>query len=161
MIRSLMALTAAASLAGLASAQEPCTTCKPPLAKHLHRDKGPVPKCDSDVYPKVEYFYIKRYCGPVISPNATYGYFQTQWRPWDGGTATACVTPQQSTAPAAKPDEPAAIPDMKSKTPMPPPATGKESAPAPKSGSGRTTLSPVGSIASPEPVSPGVIIRPN
>ena len=136
------ALAAVVSLAGAGAANEPCATC----GKGVTPTLAPKPACDNKIYPLSEYHYYKRYCGPVISPNATYGVFQTQWRPWDGGTNQSnCATATQTTqvapdvlapaaADAAKPATPSTLPTIKPETkPMTPPAgPSKETIPAPK-----------------------------
>jgi hypothetical protein len=91
MIRGVSSLAMLATLsATLAFANDPCPTCGNGVA-----NPGPSkPTCDYKIYPLSELHYIRRYCKPVISPNATYGYFPTQWRAWDGNqTAAAGCAP--------------------------------------------------------------------
>ena len=167
---SAAALAAVVSLAGAGAANEPCATC----GKGVTPTLAPKPACDNKIYPLSEYHYYKRYCGPVISPNATYGVFQTQWRPWDGGTAqVGCAIASSSTpvAPLAPAVEvprdnipsaptPGTLPNVKPETkPMNPPAgPSKETIPAPKPADrGKGTLKRFGTAA---PISPGVYLIP-
>ena len=166
-MRNVMTISAAAfaaviSLAASVSANEPCKTCGNGVTPTL----APKPVCDNKIYPLSEYHYYKRYCGPVISPNATYGHFQTQWRPWDGGQVNQhanCATAPKVEAPAAAPAAPAVVAPVAPETktaPAPlkvtPPTTGKESIPAPSPSKG--SLNRIGAAG---PVSPGVYLLPN
>ena len=166
------ALAAVVALAGVASANDPCPTC----GKGVTPTVAPKPACDNKISPLSEYHYYKRYCGPVISPNATYGVFQTQWRPWDGGTnqTAACATSTTSETPVAPtpkadaPKVPASVsptpnnlpnvkPEVKPVTP-PPADSNKEPIPAPKPAErGKGLLKRFGTAAL---ISPGVYLIP-
>jgi hypothetical protein len=168
-LRAAAAIAAAVSLAGAAVAADPCPTC----ANGVSATLPPKPKCDNQIYPLSEHHYYKRYCGPVISPNATYGHFTTQWRPWDGGTAhAACAAPAVAApagagslpAPAAPkpagPETPGTLPNVTPPvTPVVPPAgAGKETipAPAPKPAEKKGLLRRIGALPPSTLLSPGV-----
>jgi hypothetical protein len=157
------AVIAAVSPFAMANDKNACPACGNGV-----KNPGPTkPTCDHKIYPLSEWHYIKRYCGPVISPNATYGYFQPQWRAWDGGqTAAGCATPQAAAAaPAVElpkvetPKDEPAKPDLMPKPVNPMVVPGKEVAPKPAD-KGKTGLSPVGALTPPQPVSPGVYLLP-
>ncbi|MFO0936891.1 MAG: hypothetical protein U0798_10295 [Gemmataceae bacterium] len=175
---SAAAFAAVISLAASVSANEPCKTCGNGVTPTL----APKPVCDNKIYPLSEYHYYKRYCGPVISPNATYGYFQTQWRPWDGGNLNQnanCAAVNNAAAPALAAPAPApalitpTVPEQKKApstnvpnaptTPMTPapttPAPRKlESLPSPNPSGGKGRLNRIGTAG---PVSPGVYLLPS
>ena len=173
MIRGLATVAVLATLSSLALANDPCPTCGNGV-----KNPGPSkPTCDSKIYPLSEWHYIKRYCGPVISPNATYGYHPTQWRAWDGQQNTvSCATPATMTAPIQelpKAETPKAE-STKMETPkvespktdtLPKPMNpmilpGKEVAPKPLD-KGKTGLSPAVGLLPAQPVSPGVYLIPS
>jgi len=109
-MRNALALTFVISLSINASANEPCTTCT-----------NQVPR-SAAAKPKVGHTHNKRYYGPVVSPNAPYGYFATNWRPWDGGGSLGgCATPividQSAPVTPATPVSPAPMPNAKPETP--------------------------------------------
>lgn len=176
-LRAAATIAAAVSLAGAAVATDPCPTCANGVSPTLR----PKPKCDNQIYPLSEFHYYHRYCGPVISPNATYGLHTTQWRPWDGGTTQAgcAATAMPADAPApsnalptptaektkpATPEAPAALPKVTPPiTPVVPPSVpGKESipAPAPKPAEKKGLLRRIGSLPPSTLMSPGVSLVP-
>lgn len=165
MIRFSFAIASLAVVATFSVASDPCPTC----ANSIRNPQAPKPTCDHKIYPLSELSYIRRYCGPVISPNATYGYFQPQWRAWDGQqTMAGCSAPGTTAASPSdtktenKPDSvpstpPANVDVPKPVNPMLIP--GKETAPKPAD-KGKTGLNPVGGLLPPQPVSPGVYLVP-
>lgn len=115
-MRKALAFSFVVALSLNASANEPCTTCT-----------NKVPR-SAAAKPKAGHVHNKRYYGPVVSPNAPYGYFATNWRPWDGGASFGgCATPividQSAPATPAAPVTPAPMPNAKPETP----GTGKSS----------------------------------
>lgn len=48
-----------------------------------HRPNGDEPYCATATYPKSDWAYIRKYCGPTIIPGSCYGHFQTKWRKWE------------------------------------------------------------------------------
>lgn len=118
-MRNALALTFVVALSFNASANEPCSTCTNKVPRH------------AAAKPKVGHTHNKRYYGPVVSPNAPYGYFATNWRSWDGGASFGgCATPiviDQSIP--ATPVTPAPMPNAKPETP----ASGKSGMNGPRS----------------------------
>lgn len=171
LLQTVASFAAVCSFSGTVLANEPCPTC----AKGVTPTLAPKPVCDNKIYPLSEYHYYKRYCGPVISPNATYGFHPNQWRPWDGGTAQAgCAAPATVAAPVAttpapvaetpkapepiKPTTPEAMPKIKPVEPSAPPATNKETIPSPRPKDKGSRVSQ--QFAPGSPVSPGVYLMP-
>ena len=155
-LQTVAALAAVVSFTGVISANDPCPTC----AKGVSATLSPKPKCDNQIYPLSEYHYYKRYCGPVISPNATYGHFQTQWRPWDGGTAQAGCATKSETVTSVAPSAPATESTTPKVTPpvAPPAVNNKEAIPAPKLKDKGMRINQ--RFAPGSPVSPGVYLVP-
>lgn len=114
-MRNALALTFVVALSFNASANDPCTTCSNTICT------SNVPR-HAAARPKVGHTLNKRYFGPVVSPNAPFGYYATNWRPWDGGAsfggrATPIVIDQSIPATPATPVTPAPMPNAKPETP--------------------------------------------
>lgn len=129
-MRNVLALTFVVALSISAVANEPCTTCTNRVPRH------------AAAKPKAGHTHNKRYFGPVVSPNAPYGYFATNWRPWDGGASFGgCVTPividQSAPAAPAAPATPAPMPNAKPESP----GSGKSSSNIGSRGLAYTSLS--------------------
>jgi hypothetical protein len=160
-LQTVAAMAAVVSFTGVTSANDPCPTC----ANGVSATLLPKPKCDNQIYPLSEYHYYKRYCGPVISPNATYGHFQTKWRPWDGGTNPNGYATSTETVTAVAPTAPSTVeipktPATESTAPkvMPPAVNNKEAIPAPKLKDKGARIDQ--RFAPGSPVSPGVYLVP-
>ena len=42
------------------------------------------------IYPRCEYRYIKQFCSPTIAPGSCFGYFRTNWTPWQEACPNWC-----------------------------------------------------------------------
>lgn len=127
-----------------------------------HRPCGDQPYCATETYPKSDWAYIRKYCGPTIIPGSCYGHFQTKWRKWEDhcpGSADP-LTDVPPPAPGGvgvdlnpQPIPPQPLPKQpeapKTETPK---APASESLPAPKSTPPGGTTIP---MPLPKPMEPG------
>lgn len=104
-MRPALAIAVALSSALAAMAGEPCSSCSS-CSSSVPRCAAAKPKTCHGLHP------AKRYYGPVISPSTPYGYFQTNWRPWNAGivhveqSTPVIPAPSPSPMPKAKPETP-------------------------------------------------------
>jgi hypothetical protein len=134
-MRPALAIAVALSSALAASANEPCSSCSS-CSSSVPRSAAAKPKIAHSLHS------TKRYYGPVISPSAPYGYFPTNWRPWDGGVSFGgCATPividQSAPATPVLPSNPAPMPNAKPETP----GKGKTAGPVGPRGNAYSSLS--------------------
>jgi hypothetical protein len=151
--------------AGAASAQQPYTTCGATEGGVCTGEAacGPL---GMRMRPFGGRLCAPQYCAPTICPGSCFGYYRTQWTPWEQAcpgwyTAPAVIAPPArpvpngTAPPPPAPKAPETAPEPKSPAPAPAKEPGKEPPAAPKSPSSSSVPLPA-----PAGRAPGLVLPP-
>lgn len=148
---------------GAASAQQPCATCGAAEGGVCAGEAGCGPLGRRPFGGRL---CAPRYCAPTVCPGSCFGYFKTQWTPWEqacpGWYTSPAVTapparpvPNGTVPPPPAPKAPETAPEPKSPAPAPAKEPGKEPSAAPKSPSSSS-----GPLPAPAGRAPGLVLPP-